>query len=228
MGQVIDLPSDEAQHAARVLRLTSGTQVELFDGQGGLVLAALDVDAKGRRVAAKALSHRHVGRPPGVLTLATAMPKGPRADILVEQATQLGVNRVVWLTTVRSVATPDARKLDRQRRAVREACKQCRRPYLMHVEGPESLVSMIHQGVRSGESFVAMPGGSISAYPLKQGMPSSDITVFIGPEGGWDPDECEQFSREAVHAWTFSEQILRVETAALAAAALIVTSRSGL
>ncbi len=214
------LGSDEARHLVRVLRFGVGDRVEVFDGRGFATLAV--VTELGRdRVELAAEGEPLVDRvAPCQLTLATAVPKGERFDWLVEKATELGVHRLVPLITERSVVDPRTGKLDRLRRAIVEACKQCGRNRLMELETPtswERLVTEAHESVR----IVAQPCGL--PPELWPRVPHGGSAVLaIGPEGGFTESEVT-LARNA--GWTVARlgaTVLRIETAGLAGSAALL------
>ncbi|HTI50139.1 MAG TPA: RsmE family RNA methyltransferase, partial [Planctomycetaceae bacterium] len=130
------LTGAEAHHLQRVMRLNAGDEVTLFDGRGTEARARIDAltsDAVELTVVERFLTEDSARRS---VTLATAVPKGERFDWLVEKATELGVDRLVPLVTARSVVHPGAGKLQRLRRTIIEASKQCGRSRLMELADP--------------------------------------------------------------------------------------------
>lgn len=216
---VYRLDADEAKHLARVCRKVAGDVVELFDGRGFATLARIvEVGKDAAKLAAE--GGPLPGREAGCLVeIATAVPKGDRFDWLVEKAVEMGVARVVPLTTDRSVVDPRGSKLERLRRTVVEASKQCGRGRLMELASPEALSEYL--GRPEGLRLVADPAGDPPhAWPT---IPAgSTVRLVIGPEGGLTDEETAQ-ARAA--GWTpvrFAAAILRVETAAVAGAAAIL------
>ena len=149
------------------------------------------------------------------LTLATAVPKGERFDWLVEKATELGVARLIPLVTERSVVDPRSAKLDRLRRVIVEAAKQCRRDRLMELDPPTAWDSLVRSSGRPSMRFVAHPGGRrIASLGLRPGADSAILA--IGPEGGFTTVEVDRAIEAGWQAVGLGPTILRVETAALA------------
>src|SRR5688572_20455070 len=132
-GDQVSLTGDEARHLAAVMRAGVGDEVELFDGSGAeftgrirsIHKRGVDIRITERRVLSRELSCE--------LTLAVALPKGDRQKWLVEKATELGAARIVPLVTERGVAQPVEAALERLRRTVIEASKQCGRNVLLEV-----------------------------------------------------------------------------------------------
>jgi len=224
------LTGDEARHLARVMRATVGDRVELFDGRGHAWLAEirtlgrgqveLDLLEDGRRDEDEALQTPTVtgGTPPLTLTIATALPKGDRQKWMVEKLTELGAARLVPLSTARSVAEATPSALARLQRQVIEACKQCRRNRLLEITEPMSL----HEACRCRDAdtlgLLTDPEGQ-PASTLLASQPKS-ILALVGPEGGFTEDERQLALDTGFTPIRLGPHILRVETAAVALAAV--------
>lgn len=194
-------------HLLRVLRLRDGESITITDGNGSwrecvLVRAGLDLAGD-----VESLQRRD-----SPLTVAVAPPKGDRLEWLVAKCTEVGVDRIVLLEAERSVVRWNgeraAKQLDRLRRIVVEASMQSRRVRLPEVSGPLPAADVLRT------ASIAEPGGE----PV-----DADVnTIAIGPEGGWSPVEVAAARRTV----SLGEQILRVETAAVTAAVLMVNASS--
>lgn len=216
----IVLDDDEARHLARVRRVPVGAEVELFDGQGRAARA--EVVALGRDQATLRLVE-HLApapNPPARVTLASAIPKGERFDWLIEKATELGVERVVPLLTERSTVDPRAAKLDRLRRVVVEAAKQSRRNTLMALDAPQPWDRWAADALRAGfeHRWLAHPGGPATWRDQALG-PEIRVALAIGPEGGFTDREVDLARVAGWELAGLTATVLRVETAALVAAA---------
>ena len=156
------------------------------------------------------------------LTLATALPKGERLDWLVEKATELGVARLIPLVTERSVVDPRQSKLDRLRRTIIEASKQSRRNRLMVLEPPISWTDLVASPpAPGGQRLVAARHGlPPSRWPAQ--ARGGEILLAVGPEGGFTPAEEELASAAGWHPIRLATHVLRVETAGLAGAAILL------
>jgi len=219
-GDSAQLTGPEAHHLLHVMRAKPGDEVVLFDGSGDEFPAR--IERLGRsEVALAVLERETVDRElPGQLTLAVALPKGDRQRWLVEKAVELGVSRLVPLETERSVAQPNAKALDRLRRAVIEASKQCGRNRLMDIV-PAQPWSEFLATTDSAQRLIAHPTGGISSVdvPFSHTEP---IVVAVGPEGGFSDAEVTAAMNHSWQAIVLGQRILRIETAALALAAAIV------
>jgi 16S rRNA (uracil1498-N3)-methyltransferase len=219
------LEGDEAHHLARVCRLGPGTLVEVFDGRGGSVAA--EVLNVGRAQVELLIKGDLVHDPPAAcaLTLATAAPKAQRLDWLVEKATELGVERLVLLTTERSVVEPRAGKVERLRRLVIEASKQCGRSRLMEIETPQPVFTYLAAETASVRVLAQPAGLPPAAWP--QIDVGARVALAIGPEGGFTEGECAAARAAGWQAIGLGPTILRVETAALAACAALMLRAVG-
>jgi 16S rRNA (uracil1498-N3)-methyltransferase len=208
------LEGDEAKHLARVRRLGPGDVVEVFDGQGFATRA--EVVAVGRdRVELRPFGDPLPDRtPPCRVTLATAVPKGERFDWLVEKATELGVERLVPLVTERSVVDPSDAKLDRLRRVIVEASKQCGRNRLMVLDRPWAWYAYL--SMPEGEQgFLAHPGG-LPPHAWPRPWVGDGATLAIGPEGGFTDAEVDLAGAAGWRVVGLGATLLRIETAGLA------------
>jgi 16S rRNA (uracil1498-N3)-methyltransferase len=213
------LAADEAHHLTRVCRLGIGDIVEVFDGQGLATRSEVVATGQGS-VELVILSVLPERRPPVHLTLATAVPKGERLDWLVEKATELGVDRLIPITTDRSVAHPRETKLDRLRRSIIEASKQCRRDRLMILEPPVAWTRVV-QSAQPPLRLLADPDGCrLPAWPAID--PGGVATLAVGPEGGFTPEEREQAIKTGWVAVCLGVNTLRIETAGLAGCAALL------
>lgn len=216
------LDGDEARHLTRVLRARIGDEVVLFDGTGTAWparVAGVHRDRVDLETTATLVDPPHPG--PAV-TLAVALPKGERQKWLVEKLTELGVDRLVPLVTARGVAEATASARARLERGVIEACKQCGRNRLMEIGEPQSLSSLL-AAVGDAELIVADPGGKPLAHPRAAGV-AGGVLALVGPEGGFTPEELAAATAAGAVRTTLGPHILRVETAAIAVAALLTSA----
>lgn len=215
---VIRLTGPEVHHLGRVLRLKAGDEVTLFDGRGTEARARIDsltTDAVELTVV-EHLAATEI--PKNALTLATAVPKGERFDWLVEKATELGVARLIPLVTARSVVNPGESKLERLRRTIVEASKQCGRSRLMELTAPIAWRELVETEMTSGGVWVAHPSG---APPTDAGDERfRPRIVAIGPEGGLTADELALATEHGAKLVGLGPRILRIETAAITLAVL--------
>jgi 16S rRNA (uracil1498-N3)-methyltransferase len=220
-GQTAQLTGAEAQHLVKVMRAEIGDDVTLFDG-GGAEYSARITQTRRNSVEFELLARHEVDRELTFdLTLGVALPKGDRQRWLIEKAVELGVTRIVPLTTFRGVAQPVDRALGRLRRTVIEASKQCGRNRLMEIATSQSLAEFV----------ATAPGGTLRllAHPDPPATPVGSLwqqkaprSVFlaVGPEGGFTEDElgAARNDWQVVH---LGSRTLRIETAAVALVAYV-------
>lgn len=211
------LVGTEAHHLAHVMRAKTGDEVVLFDGSGA------EFDARVNHVGRSEII-LDVGQPrqvdrelPMPIVLGVALPKGDRQRWLVEKSVELGVARLVPLTTQRSNARESAASMAKLRRAVVEASKQCGRNRLMEVTEPVELAAYLQNATGSWR-WLAHPGAEDVGMklPTQTSAPPREINLAVGPEGGFTDAEA---ALALQHAWScvdLGARILRVETAALA------------
>ncbi len=209
----------EAHHLLHVLRARVGDEITLFDGSGSEFSAKITRHTR-REVQVEILNRYEADRESArVVTLAVALPKGDRQRVLVEKCVELGVARLVPLETDWSVARPGRSALERLRRTVVEASKQCGRNRLMVIDEPYRLEKLlVSEALPAGAAYLAHPGGRCGWSDWSAQRPSP-ACVAIGPEGGFSPDEVRLAIEEGWQTLDLGPRILRIETAALAVAA---------
>ena len=214
---IVKLDKEQSHHLRRVLRLAPGDNIELLDGKGTVAAAVIEDCHDQATVRINEVVLVPPARP--TLDLAVCMPKGPRADDMVNQLSQLGVDRLIPLLTQRSVVKPGRGRLDRFRRAAIASIKQCGRPYLMHIDSPGPVADLL--GGDHDLKLIADPVAEpVEDMPTRIGK-TDRILVLIGPEGGWTESESEAAVRSGCIGWSFARHVLRIETAAMAAAAIV-------
>lgn len=218
-GEVI-LQGPEAHHLGAVCRLRPGDAVCLFNGDGREYPARV-VAVTRRDVTVQVLSVATPEREePWRLHVAAPLPKGDRAQFLVEKLTELGVQLLTLLSTRRSVVHPREAKLDKLHRYVIEASKQCGRNVLMNIEGPIAFADFARDPSLPACRLLAHTTGG-AVWP----GPSTPTVAMVGPEGGFTDDEVRLATEAGWACLGLGPRILRVETAAVAMAArLTLTS----
>ncbi len=208
------LTGEEAHHLAVVRRFAVGDSLTLFNGDGAEYPATI-LGISKRNVTLLVDAPRIANRErASVLTIASALPKGDRNDFLIEKLTELGVTRFVPLLTARAVVQPKATVVEKFRRAVIEASKQCGRNRLMEVAAPVACAEFFARETEANR-VVLHTGADCGALAAR-----GNCVIAVGPEGGFTDAE---IALALAHNWrtaTLGSRVLRIETAAIAAAAL--------
>ena len=211
------LTGSEAHHLSAVRRFGPGDCVMLFNGDGNEYPAEVVATSK-KSVTLNVLRTELADRElPFQLVVASALPKGDRADFLIEKLTELGATRFVPLITARAIVQPRAGVVEKFTRAVIEASKQCGRNRLMTIDPPRAWASFL--------ALTDLPPTRLLlhtewASPLAAGNPAG-VVVAVGPEGGFSTEEIAAASAAGWQVVCLGKRVLRVETAAIAAAALL-------
>lgn len=204
------LSADDRHHLERVLRVRPGQEIALCDGNGSWQRFRFDRELRSG-------SDRNFDKAPEQdVSVSVAVVKGDRPDWMVQKLTEVGVDRLLLVATDHSVVTWPAdrvsRNLDRFRRIAAAAAAQSHRSRLPQIEGV------------LGFEAAAVIGGSVLAEPGGGPLPEGTRNILVGPEGGWSEAE----RRHNLATIGLGDHILRTETAAVAAATLLVMVRSRL
>jgi 16S rRNA (uracil1498-N3)-methyltransferase len=218
------LSGPEAHHVLAVRRFAVGERITLFNGDGYDYPAAIVAATKKHvtvSIEAAAAAQRELPYP---VIVAAALPKGDRANFLIEKLTELGVSRFVPLITERSVVIPKASVVEKFSRAVIEASKQCGRNRLMTIDPPAKWSDWLQRAdLPSSRSILDVAAGT-ERLPDRQEEAGA---VAIGPEGGFTPEEVAAAVEQGWAVVSLGPRVLRVETTAIAVAALLAAKQSG-
>src|ERR1043165_1916126 len=216
--RTVMLTADEARHLREVLRLKAGDEVSVFDG-GGREFRARVVQARREFAELELGDEIEPARPesPLKLTLALALLKGEKFDLVVQKATELGVVKIVPLRTryadIKLRDEGAARKrVARWQRIALEAAKQCGRGLVPEVSAPERLGSVL-----KNPCLLFSEKGGHGLTPIE----TDHVTAIVGSEGGWSDEELEEARTAGAQIITLGGRILSAESAAITAAALL-------
>lgn len=230
VGARVELPGDVSYQLRTVLRARPGARVLLLDGVGSEYLAELE-DLHGDRARARILDRRPAAGEPAVfVTVYAALLKSQHLEWVLQKGAELGVSAFVPMVTRRTVVRDVGRVLKKRarwERILREAAEQCRRARIPHLSDPLPFADACHAAA-SGHECVFMPcvgrgiglGQAVREAGARAGR--SRLALLIGPEGGYDEDEVQFAVESGVQAVSLGPRTLRAETAALAAAAILL------
>ena len=231
----VTLSPEETRHARDVLRLQAGEEVFVFDGAGREFRCAVEnINRNSTTLAVIARVEPARPESPLELTLAIALLKGEKFDLVIQKTTELGVKRIVALDTERADVRgrddhSSARRLARWRRIALEAAKQTGRAYVPEIAGPVPCSPLLSASVEVKDvssnaarlMFSERGGTSLPEATLSFGAQPAGITALVGPEGGWSDDEIETARAGGWGIVTLGGRILRAETAAIVVVALL-------
>lgn len=229
VGDVVPLAGPVARQLSRVLRARPGERIALLDDTGWAYQADLEAVAPDAASARLVSRERPDTEPRLEVALYQALPKHRKFDWILQKGTELGVTTFVPLITrlsdVRRGDRSPEHKVERWERIATEAAEQSgrtRRPRVLAVQDFE-------------EACTAPPAGTLALLPYegereqtlaeilrRRAYAAREVRVYIGPEGGFDPAEVDLARERGVETVTLGRRILRAETAALAAVAIIL------
>ena len=222
VGGTVMLTPEESNHAVRVMRIGEGATIEVFDGASksaiGQVTAA---DRKAVLIEVQSVSEQS-NMPDVEVEMLVALPKPERCKELVARLTELGVRRVIPVVCGRTQRPPSDGLMEKIRRGVVEACKQCRRNHLMIVEQPVAIDEALKMAGR--DEFDLQLAHPTSQVCDVTDQSSAKVRVAIGPEGGFTEDEVALALAEGYRCMDLGQRIYRIETAAVVAATLAIYS----
>lgn len=225
--RTVNLEADEARHLREVLRLKPGDEVYVFDGAGKEFHCAVESSRRETAVL-NVLEEVDPARQesPLQLTLAVALLKSDKFDLVVQKATELGAIRLVPVMTkladIKLKDESDAEKrLTRWRRIALEAAKQSGRALIPEVEKPTSFAELIRLEPSDLKVLFSERAGR-SLDSLESNLTTvGSVTALVGSEGGWTDAELETAKAAGWKVITLGGRTLRAETAAIAVTALL-------
>jgi 16S rRNA (uracil1498-N3)-methyltransferase len=212
---LIALTSEQSHYLKKVVRLKSHDHFIALNGQGQAWLAEI-IDNSAHLLEAI----NETSELPVQVNLMVAIPKNGFDDI-VRAATELGVYRIIPLLTERGLVNPSPQKIDRWRKIAREAVEQSERQIIPIIEEPQSFLAILSRGANPQTTcYIGVTRRTVAPL-LSQLQASTEITMAIGPEGGWTEAEIEQALAADFVPVSLGKRILRTITAPLVALAII-------
>ena len=219
----LTLSTEDSHYVLNVLRLKPGDAVILFDGNGATAESVLTplATTKRKQATLNIVALGEAPLPSRRLSIAVPPPKGERTDWLVEKLTEVGVHAIHWLTTAYSEDQAARLRPQRLDRLMGAAARQAGIDRLPTQHAPQSLEAFAEALPHAEARWVAHPRAP-SLLTLASAQTAADITVVVGPEGGLSPAEVTLLESHGFAPAGLSAHILRVETAALVAAAALL------
>jgi 16S rRNA (uracil1498-N3)-methyltransferase len=218
-----ELHGEAAEHLRRVLRAERGQRYEISDNES-VYLAEIEGFGKAR-VQFRVLEELEAGAPPVRITLLASLIKFDRFEWILEKATELGVERVTPVAAARSEKGLDkaaGKRLDRWRRILLESSQQARRARLPEITEPIPFARALETAEIHRLILEEQPGAPLvhSVLPPNR-APEDTLALLVGPEGGWTDEERAVARERGWQAISLGPGILRAETAAIAALAVL-------
>lgn len=218
------LSAEESKHLRDVLRLHIGSTVAVFDGVGNEFVCRIETIGRREEMARMQIIEK-VAAPSSEsklhLTLAAALLKGEKFELVVQKAVELGASKIIPLQTIRAdVKIKDERdalkKIERWQRIALEAAKQSGRAVVPAIEKPIEFESFVKES--SGILFAERGGEKLHQTLRAENI---NLVAVVGAEGGWDDSEIELARKNNFAVVTLGGRILRAETAAITVVALL-------
>lgn len=226
---IVTLDPIESRHLVQVLRLQPGAQVELFDAQGAQAQAELtEANPKQARLHILDLQ-THQRRSSGRIVLAVSVAKGERFDWLIGKATELGVDALWPVVFERTVKLAKNTKIvARYEKLALAAAKQSGRVFLPEIMPPQPFGPALEQVQAEYTQCRIMLGSLAREASVLTAVPwdGCDIVAFVGPEGGMTEQEEQTLIEHQTLPVRLTPTTLRIETAALAFAAVLAVQRA--
>jgi len=227
-----EITGEEFVHLKKVLRLGPGDSAAIFNGRGlelfgriesiGQRSAVVSIEGRSEKAVESALD----------LVLLQGLLKGDRPEFIVQKATELGLTGICFYTTARTVPRVDGegveKKLLRWKKAAIEAAKQCGRATLPRVTLAPGLKEAVQGSKAELKLLLWEKDGAASLGERLEGRSPHSAALLVGPEGGLSDDEARMAQEAGFLKAGMGPRILRAETAAVAAAAIVQYAFGGL
>lgn len=223
-----ELTGSEAHHASSVLRYKPGDILELFDGAGTLATAEIQSISPGKIPLTIRTIQTHPCPNRCQVVIACSVAKGERFDQMIRQCTELGVDRICPVRFERTVKMARGGNVtERYKKLAIAGAKQCERLFLPRIDPPGSLAQTLDYFAGPSSEISILYGSCKPGAPsvLQQMTRAQDQVVFIGPEGGLTASEEELLVESGAQEVRFTDTVLRIETAAVTAAAILCAKR---
>lgn len=222
-GAELRLDAERSHYVSRVLRARPGDALVLFDGQGGEHAASISgITKQAVTVSVGARRDGVAPESPLSIHLLQGISRGDRMDWVVQKATELGVARITPVLTEFSVVRFDENRAERRvahwTKIARGACEQCGRNVVPLIDAPQAIGSAVAVA-SEGTRVVLHPGAPRTLASLE--LQATPVELLIGPEGGFSDSEQEHALAAGFEPHSLGPRILRTETAAIAALAIL-------
>jgi 16S rRNA (uracil1498-N3)-methyltransferase len=232
----IALTPAQQHYLTRVIRLQPSAQFEIIDGSGKLYVAQIERDrslppgtisARIISIVASDIDPLVNSCLPPAITLICALPKGNNFDDIVRACTELGVNTICPAISDRTLLDPSPQKLQRWRKIAQEAAEQSERLTIPTIAEPQSLQAIFGQIPLDSINYLCEARGDrphLLECLQAQASTHRQITIAIGPEGGWTQAEIDRAIACDFQLVSLGRQILRTITAPIVALSIVTAA----
>jgi 16S rRNA (uracil1498-N3)-methyltransferase len=228
-GKAVVLTGAEHHHLSKVVRHKPKDVIWLFDEGGAKYKARID-DISTEETRLTVLERIEDTRPKTKVTLAQALLKGKSMDFVVHKAVELGIFGLIPVVAARSVVKIEERsekKIERWTKIALEASKQCQSGLTLRIAAPIKLADFLRETTRAPLKIVLSKNADLYlkdliTSPDCRSAAASEMILLVGPEGGWTPEEERKIMDSGFKSASLGKNILRAETASLAAAAILL------
>jgi 16S rRNA (uracil1498-N3)-methyltransferase len=229
-GPLITVTGEDVRHIGTVLRMRPGDELLLCDGQGTDYSVTIknvsrtEINAEIRTAMRRAIKSPRV-------TLGQGLPKSDKMDWIVQKATELGVSAIVPLVTERTIVKvrDEEKRAARWQKICREAAMQSNRPDMPNVEAIRTFADFLQTLNPEPGTLLLLPWEE-GTKPMKNVLRGNEgikhVIILIGPEGGFSFSEAAIAQEHGFHLVSLGPNILRTETAAVAALSMILYETS--
>lgn len=223
-GDVAVLTGQDAHHISRVLRMRVGEELTLCDGAGTDYVCRITM-VDNAEVQAQVLYRRPTeSEPTTTVTLYQGLPKSEKMDLIVQKCVEIGITRIVPVATARSIvklnAAEGAKKQARWQKIAASAAEQSGRGIIPEVAEPMSFAAALRE--MEQENTVVFYEGGGEALSALINEETRQVSLVIGPEGGFEAEEIERLRTVGAKVATLGKRILRCETAPLVALSVVM------
>ncbi|MDR1418475.1 MAG: 16S rRNA (uracil(1498)-N(3))-methyltransferase [Endomicrobium sp.] len=222
-GNIFYIQEEQVHYLFNVRRFKVNDDIMLFDGKGNSYAAKIDLINKNK-VSGHLLSSSYK-MPSPTINLYTCIPKGDRFEWLIEKCSEINVLKIIPINTKRSIIKSISKsKIERYEKISISASSQCGRNDIMQIENPIDFKTACINATKNKNFINILPWENESSTTLKSLIiesKSKSANIFIGPEGGFENEEIEFAKFLNIDTITLGKNILRTETAAIAASILI-------
>lgn len=228
-GEQVAIVGTDVNHIRNVLRMSLGEQIRVCDGQGGELICQIAGIGPDQVTAQVVSGGEERTELPSRIYLYQGLPKADKMEFIIQKAVELGAHEVIPVITRRTIVRlggkKEKAKVERWNKVAESAAKQSQRSRIPLVRAPLAFREALADSASAHLRLIP--------YELEHGMgrtakalcgvrPGQDIAVFIGPEGGFEPEEARQAVEAGLCPISLGRRILRTETAGLAALSVLM------